>query len=412
MSKHSLKLVEQFDYRLINQFDVCKKSTKCNPQLLAGCNIHDFLDYCYLLKKIKTNLDNDKKQYSYDSYVTFLCGGYVIFEYLNLMDFFNISSEKDYKKPIIFGGLNHNGNINQQLFKKYLKEEIIQKRLLTSQNSFKLLILDEVKSGSQLNLTFKLIKEIMKETCAHAQFNLTIHFYAISNILQPEEEQQLKTYIKEKDGKVIPILSGQLNIKIKHLCGTLLSYDNDIIRGVTNSSGNADYSIFEIPFFMLILTCVKEKSIFNYTSINANPFSSTIDSLKHEINNIKKKACTKEIEVDKLIKLLNHIFIDITQTKNKTDTNTIKQEIESMEKIDASFFEETLEKTIENLAKEINNFMNIKDIELYNTNTLATIINNLAVSITKSEESFIKKRLIDYINSLDCIDCKNKLIRI
>jgi hypothetical protein len=193
-------------------------------------SLHQFLEYCRLLRSIKDQFETDDKRLQFDGCAFFLRGGYFAFCYLNL-----VSSMAC--RGTIFGGLNH-GRHPKLEFPQFIAE-LRTRTQSTGRTRVELLIVDEVKSGTGMGTSLNLIEQAMESCPATSPCDINVHFYAIRQGSEDRMTGQLRTVVDKWQGGH-QTSGGLLYVDIKHFAGPLLGYDDDQMCGIKTVHNKID----------------------------------------------------------------------------------------------------------------------------------------------------------------------------
>jgi hypothetical protein len=165
-------------------------------------------------------------QSRFDRVFFFLRGGY--FAYLN-MTFHLID------RAVIFGGLNH-GDAPADRLKAYVRK-LVSAACDRGERRLRLLLIDEVKSGSGMGRALNIIEDVLLEDEYRDAIDCDLTFYAI----RPGQEMtsELKAATKRWGGARRNGAPG-LSITIEHFAGHLPGYDSDRRCGIKRTSYGRD----------------------------------------------------------------------------------------------------------------------------------------------------------------------------
>ena len=251
-----IKRVPSADWRTENLEDLWKKSKPLASACFHG-SLHQFLEYCCLLRSIRQQFEIDDRAVGFDDYAFFLRGGYFAFKYLNMTSSMAL-------KATIFGGLNHGRNPKLEL--PGFLNEFRKKALSRGKHCARLLIVDEVKSGSGMSAILTIVKESMSGWPDSSRCDIYICFYAIRPGPADQMTGRLQAAVSKWQGKH-ETNGGLLVVDIKHFAGPLPGYDCDRLCGVKRVSSSADqseaYEIFKSVGGTVTLSCdVTKKHVF------------------------------------------------------------------------------------------------------------------------------------------------------
>lgn len=243
-----LKRIPSANWRTENLEDLWAQSEPLQSAEYDG-SLHEFLDYCCLLRNIRKQFEVDTQAGGFDACAFFLRGGYFAFKYLNMTTSMAL-------RATIFGGLNHGRHPKLEL--PEFMDELHEKVVTSGKHHAELLIVDEVKSGTGMGTILNLIMESMNKWSSLSECEINIRFYAIRPGLSDEKSSELEAAEKKWHGEH-STNGGLLTVDIKDFVGPLLGYDSDRLCGVRRVSRSADqseaYEIFKSVGGTIRLSC-------------------------------------------------------------------------------------------------------------------------------------------------------------
>lgn len=190
-------------------------------------SLHTFLDYCRVLQDVRTEFLKDQSESPFDSILFFLRGGYFAFCYLNI-------TEMLLERAQIFGGLSHGERPAQ-----VLEQWILARAKNATGKRIRLLIIDEVNSGTGISRILKVFKQCLLNSAVDNEIGWNLKVYAIRP--QPEMSSELGRVVA-KWAKPHQRRRSTLTVTIKHFAGSLLGYDNDVMCGIRRTSHGSSFS--------------------------------------------------------------------------------------------------------------------------------------------------------------------------
>lgn len=252
----TVKRVPSADWRTENLEDLWTKSDALDSARYEG-SLHDFLEYCCLLRSIRKQFEADDRAGGFDGHAFFLRGGYFAFKYLNTTTSMAL-------KATIFGGLTHGRHPKLEL--PGFINELRDKALSSGKHHVDVLIVDEVKSGTGMKTILNLIEESMNGWQDSSRCDMNVCFYAIRPGPPDQKRDQLEAAERKWRGKH-STNGGLLVVDIKDFAGPLPGYDSDRLCGVKRVSSSTDqseaYEIFKSVGGTIRLSCeVTKKTVF------------------------------------------------------------------------------------------------------------------------------------------------------
>lgn len=186
-------------------------------------SVHAFLDYCRVLQELRDwFLQQDSKQ-GFEKIFFFLRGGFFAYSYLN-----KIALLLD--RAVIFGGLSHALGPEER-FKEYLRS-MLDVALKNGRTTIRILVVDEVKSGSGMGWILKAIRSVFDDPKQKVAVRCDLTLCAIrpDTAMSPELQKAVRSWTRESNSE------STVSVSVKHLAGTLLGYDDDILCGIRRSS--------------------------------------------------------------------------------------------------------------------------------------------------------------------------------
>jgi hypothetical protein len=236
------------DWRTENLHELWSKTTG-GQFVSAEASLHSFLQYCILLRNVRNQFESDDQLRHFDRCAFLLRGGYFAFAYLNM-------TSSMAERATIFGGLNHGRHPKLEL-PKFLGELRDDARKM-GKESAKLLITDEVKSGSGVGEILNLAEQSMNDWDPTSSFDLQIHIYAIRPGSENEMRDELRSVVAKWSGDH-RTRGGLLRVKFHHFAATLLGYDSELLCGIRTVSKSGDlmegYELAKLSGGELSLVC-------------------------------------------------------------------------------------------------------------------------------------------------------------
>ncbi len=229
----------------------------------AVLNAHDFLRYCLLLQKLKSQFEEDDGSIWFDDCLFLLRGGYNFALYLNLM------SAPFVCRGRIFGGLAHARRPKERLA-AWLKR-LIEEANARGRNEIDVFVADEVNAGHSikgfLNAIFDAVQEIANGRSLAACINF--HYYLIINDRTKFDPALFYKNLNHSDPRKIRIAYDKNYILVSNsfrvFQGPLLTYDCDIYSGLKTikekGAYEEKYAAIRVPTKHLAIRCP-------YTSAN------------------------------------------------------------------------------------------------------------------------------------------------
>jgi len=289
--------------------DLHKLWETTSTQLLGAevVAIHAFLDYCRVLQEVRDLFTQQNADCPFDRVFFFLRGGYFAFSYLNRT--FRLLS-----RAVIFGGLNHGLEPGEKL-QSYVRS-LAEEARRSGQNRLRLLIIDEVRSGSGMGRIFKAIEAVLLEpsSCDSLQCELT--FYAIrpSRMMPPA----LTEAVDKWGGRRKNAVPG-LSISIHHFAGYLPGYDSDMRCGIRRTSfGHSPKESYELVKYSkgkVRFVCKSSKPRIAFASFEDTCFVEFLASCAFSLTNQSSGSFINSIQsgvdihgCDLCKELLRHLF--------------------------------------------------------------------------------------------------------
>jgi hypothetical protein len=205
--------------------DLHRLWTKTRTTALAPREVsaEAFLDYCRVLCDLRDSFARDDSNSPFEKIFFFLRGGYFAFAYLNqtatLLD-----------RAAIFGGLGH-GTGPEQKLKNYLRA-LVNEAQRNGRASIRLLVIDEVKSGSGVNRILKAVRSVFRQqrgkTAVHC--DLTVYAVRPDTEMSPQLELAARTWSEKQGAETV------ITLTVNHFAGELLGYDDDEMSGIRRTS--------------------------------------------------------------------------------------------------------------------------------------------------------------------------------
>jgi hypothetical protein len=216
--------------------------TQPEPGTLVDLDLHTFLRYCYLLKRIKENFERWDGDRFFDSCLFFLRGALGIWAYLNT------ESNLQFRSTIC-GGLQHDPEF-VKAFKVWLRSTF-EGTVKEGRTTLDLLLLDEVKSGTGLGHQLNLIKGVL-DSWDQASFKVRILYMAVAppDWKRRELPQALRKWQR-------PRQCGHSYLQVKFECfmGPLIAYDDDQLLGLAQASPSQPYRVIRPEGGLIALSC-------------------------------------------------------------------------------------------------------------------------------------------------------------
>jgi hypothetical protein len=197
--------------------------------------LHAFLDHCRLLQDIRDCFAVQDGANRFDRVFFFLRGGYFAYVYLN--ETFQLM-----ERAVILPGLNH-ARRPQEKLRRCLRE-LAKSSASQGERTLRLLVIDEVESGSGMGRILKTFEEVVREQAWDASLQCELTFYTI----RPREAISIKLQ------EAVQKWSGhrrnaakQLSITFEHFSGHLPGYDSSRRSGInTGSKGHEEHELYEL----------------------------------------------------------------------------------------------------------------------------------------------------------------------
>lgn len=177
-----------------------------------------------MLQEVRDRFQQQDDERPFDRVFFFLRGGYFAFSYLNRV--FHLL-----ERAVIFGGLNHGRKPKEQL-QSYV-QSLAEEAHRSGQDRLRLLVIDEVESGSGMGRILKAIEAVLVEPNWKDSLHCDLTFYAIrpNRMMSPALMKAVGKW-GGKRKKAAP----RLSILIDHFAGYLLGYDDDMRCGIRRTS--------------------------------------------------------------------------------------------------------------------------------------------------------------------------------
>jgi hypothetical protein len=196
--------------------------------------LHAFLDHCRLLQDLRDCFAVQDRLDRFDRVFFFLRGGNFAYVYLN--ETFQLM-----ERAVILPGLNH-AQRPQEKLQRCLRK--LAPSASQGQRALRLLVIDEVESGSGMGRILKTFEEVVREPVWRASPQCELTFYTI----RPRERMSIKL------DEAIRKWSGyrrnaarQLSISFEHFSGHLPAYDSSRHSGIdTRSKGHEEQELYEL----------------------------------------------------------------------------------------------------------------------------------------------------------------------
>lgn len=182
-------------------------------------DLHDFLDYCALLRRLREAFTAADATTFFDACLFFLRGSYGLWAYLN-------TSSDLALRATVFGGLNH-GPSRKPVFLSWLHGAFAQ-AAAANRRHIDVAIVDEVDSGTGIGTQMNVIHEAL-EQWPGPHLDMRITYIAVA---RPEHEadQLAASMRKWRQGRTYP--NGTLAVVFTLLLGNLIAYDDDELLGI------------------------------------------------------------------------------------------------------------------------------------------------------------------------------------
>jgi len=247
-----IKRVLSADWRTQKLEELWRETAPLDSAQFDG-SLHDFLEYCCLLKSVRKHFEADRLSHEFDGHLFFLRGGYFAFKFLNMTSSLALQAT-------IFGGLNHGRHPSLEL-PCYISE-LRYRALSLAKARVELLIVDEVESGTGMGTILNIVKNTMNTWPGWSKCNVSISFYAIRPGPAHEMTNDLGSTVQKWQGKH-ETKGGLLTVDINHFVGHLPGYDSDRLCGVKRVSKNTDeieaYEIYKSTGGTVTLFCEESK---------------------------------------------------------------------------------------------------------------------------------------------------------
>jgi hypothetical protein len=197
--------------------------------------LHSFLDYCRLLQDVRDRFSVQDAANRFDSVFFFLRGGYFAYVYLN--ETFHLL-----ERAVIFPGLNHARKPRLE-FKQYLRS-LAQSSVDEAKKTLRLLVIDEVESGSGMGRILKAVEEVVHEPTWGRDLQCQLTFYTMRprQAMSPKLQEAVQKWTKERKNA-----AKQLSISFEHFAGFMPGYDSSRRCGIqTVSKGQDEHESYEL----------------------------------------------------------------------------------------------------------------------------------------------------------------------
>jgi len=205
-------------------------------------DLHTFLRYCHLLKRIKVQFERWDGDHFFDACLFFLRGSFGIWAYLN--------TESDLQlRSTMCGGLRHDREF-VTAFQLWLRSAF-ERTVKEGRSTLDLLVLDEVKSGTGLGHQLNSIEEVLKNWDQVA-LTVNISYMAVAPPNWKRKELPLAFRKWQK-----PRGCGQSHLRVQFKCfmGPLIAYDNDRLLGIAQASTSQGYQVIRHEGGVITLSC-------------------------------------------------------------------------------------------------------------------------------------------------------------
>jgi hypothetical protein len=182
-------------------------------------NLHDFLDYCALLRRVREAFTAADAVTFFDACLFYLRGSYGLWAYLN-------TSSDLALRATVFGGLNH-GPSRKPAFLTWLHAALGQ-TTAANRRHIDMAIVDEVDSGTGIGTQMNVIDRAL-EQWAGPHVDVRIAYIAVA---RPEHEADQLAASMRKWGNGRTYKNGTLVVAFSLLVGTLIAYDDDELLGI------------------------------------------------------------------------------------------------------------------------------------------------------------------------------------
>jgi hypothetical protein len=238
-------------------------------------DLHKFLEYCLLLKRLAGDFTGDDQRIWYDGCAFFLRGGYPLFAFMNTTTSLTL-------RATIFGGLNH-ARGPRQAFVRWL-QELRDSALAHGSTKLNLMVGDEANSGTGLGPLFNLVSSEMGTWGTLGPFFVDLTVYAVC----PGDAASAPfAAVSKKWQGTRRILKHKLAIRIAAHFGNLLAYDDDVICGVRKVSRAADphedYELVHLTGGRLSLSCPEKKKPIIVAQIGRNRLANFIGKVVEDV---------------------------------------------------------------------------------------------------------------------------------
>lgn len=217
--------------------DLQERSKKTLPQNMGNepLRLHAFLDHCRLLQDIRDRFAVQDGENRFDRVFFFLRGGYFAYVYLN-------QTFQLMERAVILPGLNHARRPPEKL--RRCLRELARDSVSQGKSALRLLVIDEVESGSGMGRILKTFEQVVREPAWGTSLQCDLTFYAI----RPGETVSIKLQeaIRKWSGDRRNSAK-QLSITFEHFSGHLPGYDSSRLSGIkTVSKGHEEQELYEV----------------------------------------------------------------------------------------------------------------------------------------------------------------------
>ncbi|MCU1323824.1 MAG: hypothetical protein JWM43_3473 [Acidobacteriaceae bacterium] len=217
--------------------DLQQRSQQTPSRIMGNepLRLHAFLDYCRLLQDVRDCFSAQDEANRFDHVFFFLRGGHFAYVYLN--ETFHLM-----ERAVIFPGLNHARQPRlkfQRCLRSLAKSSVDQ-----GKRTLRLLVIDEVESGSGMGRILKAVEEVVGEPAWGTALQCQLTFYT----MRPRQTMSLKLQeaIRKwsRNRKNAPKL---LSIAFEHFAGYMPGYDSSRRCGIsTVSKRHEEHESYEL----------------------------------------------------------------------------------------------------------------------------------------------------------------------
>jgi hypothetical protein len=185
-------------------------------------DLHEFLDYCALLRKLRDEFTRHDTAFFFDACLFFLRGSYGLWAYLN-----TARNGCDLSlRATVFGGLNP-GPTRKVVFRQWLHGALTQ-TIAAGRRRVDLAIVDEVDSGTGIGTQMKAIHHELR-AWPGPSVDVSITYIAVA---RPDHRASELASTIRRWGQALQYRHATLSVAFHTLVGTLIAYDDDELLGI------------------------------------------------------------------------------------------------------------------------------------------------------------------------------------